>query len=600
MSIKLSKTQQEIVDYNDGALLVMAGPGSGKTRVVIERIKRLLQTGPRVKVLALTFSNMAAEEMRDRIKEDSNIDDLIDNATIGTIHAFCLDMVQNRGYLIGLDSNLSLFESAEDRKKILLSAIEQNYTLSEVLKRHAQERSYLSDCLTMISDYKKKFISPSDPTINENNALMYKLYNEQLLTQGGVDFDDILFYAYRILSENPNIVKLYTTQYKYICVDEAQDLNFAQYMVIKALCGESFKNIMMVGDENQSIYGFNGSDSTLMSVEFKDDFNPHIFRLDENFRSAKKIVQFANTLEQSSGIPNCFYEGELTASSYFNETKEAEFIRSSIEYLMKNGHPDIEGPLKYDDFAIIARNKYVFSAIEEELSHHGIPYYYKKTTSGIESESDYFKAFDLELRLIANPKDILHSRELESIVAGATDDFFTTIHDIVLKINKEPFELKSALKKLETLIPDLEISDDDKYMALNDCSMWKEHWQKYSSQVTSEQRTIVSFRNHVSLGKTQLTDNNNGVSLLSAHMSKGLQFEVVYIIGLSQGTFPDYRAVNAGGKEMDQEKNNMYVAVTRAKRLCFLSYAEYKKMPWGDLKYQQPSQFITSILPKNS
>ena len=193
MSIKLSKTQQEIVDYNDGALLVMAGPGSGKTRVVIERIKRLLQTGPRVKVLALTFSNMAAEEMRDRIKEDSNIDDLIDNATIGTIHAFCLDMVQNRGYLIGLDSNLSLFESAEDRKKILLSAIEQNYTLSEDLKRHAQERSYLSDCLTMISDYKKKFISPSDPTINENNALMYKLYNEQLLTQGGIDFDDILF-----------------------------------------------------------------------------------------------------------------------------------------------------------------------------------------------------------------------------------------------------------------------------------------------------------------------------------------------------------------------------------------------------------------------
>ena len=159
MSIKLSKAQQEIVDFNDGALLVMAGPGSGKTRVVIERIKRLLQTGPRVKILALTFSNMAAEEMRDRIKEDSNIDDLIDYATIGTIHAFCLDLVQSRGYLIGLDSNLSLFESTEDRKKILLSAIEQNYALSEVLKRHAQEKSYLSNCLAMISDYKKKFIS---------------------------------------------------------------------------------------------------------------------------------------------------------------------------------------------------------------------------------------------------------------------------------------------------------------------------------------------------------------------------------------------------------------------------------------------------------
>jgi len=600
MSISLSNIQQKIVDYNDGALLVIAGPGSGKTRVVIERIKRLLKTGPRVKILALTFSNMAAEEMRDRIKEDSQLNDYIDNATIGTIHAFCLDIVQSRGYIIGLDSNLSLFESVEDRKKILMSAIEQNYTLSEILKQNAQNRTFLSDCLTMISDYKKRFVSPVDPEISENNALMYKLYNEQLLAQGGIDFDDILFYAYRILTENPSIVKLYTTQYKYICVDEAQDLNFAQYMVIKALCGESFKNIMMVGDENQSIYGFNGSDSTLMSKEFKNDFNPQVFRLDENFRSAKKIVQFANTIEQSSGIPNCYYDGELTAESFLNENEEAKYVCSSIERLLKNGHPDIEGTLKYDDFAIIARNKYVFSSMEEELCQRGIPYNYKKTTSGIENESNYFKAFDLELRLIANPKDVLHSKELKRIIGGATDCFFSTIHDIVSKINLDPFELKSALSKLETLIKDLNISDDEKYMALSDCDLWKKHWQKYASQVPSEQRTIVSFRNHVSLGKTQLSDNNTGVSLLTAHMSKGLQFEVVFVIGLSQGTFPDYRAVNTGGKEMDQERNNMYVAVTRAKRLCYLSFAEYKKMPWGDLKYQQPSQFITSILPKNS
>lgn len=599
MKINLSPKQAEIVSFDNGALLVKAGPGSGKTRVLIERIKKLLCTHKRTKILALTFSNMAAEEMRSRIQEDQNLDELIDNVTVGTIHSFCLDLVQTRGYLIGLPNNLTLFENIDDRKKVLADAIIKNSSLNNVYVSQQNKAQYLSNCLSMIAEYKRKFILPTDTTLSENNAILYMAYNQELLTQDAIDFDDILFYAYRILTEYQNVAKLFTTQYKYICVDEAQDLNYAQYEVIKSLCGDSFKNIMMVGDEKQSIYGFNGSDSSLMSVSFVNDFNPMIYHLNENFRSAKAIVNYANTLETSSDFPNCYYEGELQALSFPSESEEAEYVVEKIKHLIKSGHPDIESSLTYDDFAIIARNKYAFSKIEDKLQEDNIPYSFKKSSTGIESESDVFKIFDLELRLLTNSKDIIHAKELNGLIAKLPQSIdYDFVHSLVSKINPEAFNLKTLLIQMENQISNLNISDEDKYMVVNDCELWKKHWAKYTSQVPSEQRTLVSFRNYVALGKTQIVDSTVGISLLTAHMSKGLQYEVVFVVGLSEGTFPDYRAVQSGGKELDQEKNNMYVAVTRAKRLCYLTYPRLKRMPWGDNKCQRASRFIIDFLDK--
>ena len=599
LKINLSPKQADIVQFDNGALLVKAGPGSGKTRVVIERIKRLLFSHKRTKILALTFSNMAAEEMRTRIEESPDIDERIDNVTVGTIHSFCLDLVQTRGYLIGLSSNLMLFENLDDRKKVLVDAFSSASDLFQFFSSQHNQDQFLSNCLSLISDYKKRFISPSSPDIPERNARVYEAYNQQLLEQDAIDFDDILFYAYRILTEYKNVAKLYTTQYKYICVEEAQDLNYAQYEVIKALCGDSFRNVMMVGDENQSIYGFNGSDSSLMSVSFVNDFHPTVFYLNENFRSAKAIVDYANTLETSDDYPNCYYDGELGISSFPSEEDEAVSIISKIQLLMKQGHPDIESELRFGDFAIIARNKYVFSKVEEALQRSNIPYSFKKSSTGIGSESDIFKIFDLELRLLTNPKDIVHARELQNLTARlANPSEYCFVHNIVAKAKPEDFNLKFLLMQMDSQISTMDISDDEKYMALNDCNLWRKHWAKYTSQVPAEQRTLISFRNYVALGKTQISENSSGVSLLTAHMSKGLQYEVVFIIGLSEGTFPDYRAVQTGGKALEQEKNNMYVAVTRAKRLCYLSYPLKKKMPWGDYKYQRPSQFIAKHITR--
>lgn len=597
VEIKLSDKQKEIVEYTDGPVLVKAGPGSGKTRVLIERIKRLICGQKRTKILALTFSNMAAEEMKERIQQDLSDNDLIENVTLGTIHSFCLDIVQTRGYLIGLPQNLMIFENIEDRKRVLKDLILNDPDFEEQEKSKLKSTTFLSNCLDLIAGYKKNFIFPDDTSISESNAKIYSKYNEALLFQGAIDFDDILFYAYRILSENNSIAKILTTQYKYICVDEAQDLNYAQYQVIKALCGDSFKNIMIVGDANQSIYAFNGSDSSLMCEQFVNDFQPKIFLLNENFRSAKEIVKYANTLENSADYPNCYYDGELTFSSYHDEEKEAGAIYDKIQFLMENGHKDVEGNILYSDIAIIARNRYVFGEVEKILSDKNIPYYFKRSSTGIESESNVYKLFDLELRLLSNPRDIIHAKESEQLIIKMNNETLVNlVKRCVGKLCDDQLNLSPAIQEINDWVENSNLEDDEKYMILNDGILWKQHWVKYTSQVERSNRTVTSFRNNVALGKTQSKEDENGVTLLTAHMSKGLQYEVVFVIGLSEGTFPDYRAVQAGGKAIEQEKNNMFVAVTRAKRLCYLSNAQYKTMPWGGIKAQTPSRFVVDLI----
>lgn len=610
--MKLSNKQEQIVKHVEGAILVKAGPGSGKTRVLIERIKHLLLSKKRCKILALTFSNLAADEMKNRLKEDTLISDLAENVTVGTIHSFCLDLVQSRGNLIGLGKELMIFESNSDQLSILRDVFSSDPQLMTILKSKEKPTAFLQKCLSLISEQKKKFISPEMCEMNEPFPVIYREYNERLLSQNALDFDDILFFAYKILTENPSVVNLYTSLYKFVCVDEAQDLNFAQYQVIKALCGDKCKNIMLVGDENQSIYGFNGSDSTLMSEKFVKDFKPTIYLLNENYRSAKTIVNFANKLGNYDSVSNYVYSGELKAYSFSDEKDEAQFVLDRIKELLASGHPDIENGLSYDSFSVIARNKYVLSPLETIFSELNIPFVYKKSSNGLENESDYMKVFELGIRILLNPKDIVHLRELCKITDRKSSEIvsddnsiailtqaientvFTDLLPCFQSLNKEEMNFSKVLLQLKEQLP-ASMSDEERYLIINDIEQWDKHWKKYSGQVQRENRTLLSFRNYISLGKTQDTSSSKGVSLLTAHMSKGLQYDVVFVIGLSEGTFPDYRAVSTGGSEMEQEKNNMYVAVTRAKRLCYLSYPRSKKMPWGDNKWQTPSRFLKDI-----
>jgi DNA helicase-2/ATP-dependent DNA helicase PcrA len=611
--MNLSLKQRQIVEHIDGALLVKAGPGSGKTRVLTERVKHLLSAKKRSKVLALTFSNMAAEEMSSRLEADPDVGEAIDRVTIGTIHSFCLDIIQSRGYLIGLRPDVSLFENENDRIAILQSVISDETEFGMLLRRQQKPEAFLANCLSMISEQKRALVSPELCDNNVPFPTIYQKYNDVLRNQNAIDFDDILFFAYRILAENLDVAKLYNSVYRFLCIDESQDLNNVQYNVIQALCGSDFRNIMMVGDENQSIYAFNGSSSKYMSELFVRDFQPTVYTLDENFRSAKRIIQFSNTLTgNSEDIAKYAYDGELTVTPYCNELAEAQAVYDAIENLKTVGHKDIENPLNYDDFAIIARNKYIFSQIEKVFTNADIPFFYKKTQSGIACETDYMEAFDLIIRLLMNPMDLYHRQMLckltsHDISTGAdyhdtkdlirqiiNDSKYAWLNSALPHISVDGvFDFDKVLGTLKEHSPS-DLIDDDRYLLEKDFDEWQKHWGRFKSHVSRENRTLVSFRNAISLGKTQEIDADTGVVLLTAHMSKGLEFEVVFVIGLSEGTFPDYRAVKSGSDAMVQEKNNMYVAVTRAKRLCYLSYPQIKRMPWGDDKKQSPSRFIAN------
>lgn len=609
--MQLSQKQLQIVNHKDGALLVEAGPGSGKTRVLIERIKYLLSSSKRGKVLALTFSNLAADEMKDRLSEDRAFEEQLDRVTAGTIHSFCLDLVQSRGNLIGLNTDMVLFESEDDRKNVLKDVFLENQQLKDFLARQQDKNQVMQRVLQLITEQKKRFILPENCSINEPFSLIYSEYNQKLIDQNAMDFDDILFFAYRILTENPSVVHVYNSLYRYICIDEAQDLNFAQYQVIKALCGDGFNNVMMVGDANQSIYGFNGSDSNFMTKYFVADFSPVVYKLNDNYRSAKRIVEFANRLEHYDSITNYVYNGELLATKVADESAEAKFVADKIEELIKNGHPDVEGALSVNRIAVIARNKYVFSHLETEFSARNISFSFKKNSTGIDNESDYMKVFGLAIRILINKKDYIHLTQLKNAV-GFSDSItdnksgITILREVLTKtdyesmipaleaLSKEVLNFSTALNCLDNILSSYD--DDERYLISMDIQQWRNHWSKYCMLVPKENRTLTSFRNQISLGKTRETEDNAGIALLTAHMSKGLQFDVVFIIGLSEGTFPDYRAIKAGGSQLSQEMNNMYVAVTRAKRLCYMTYPAKKRMPWGDIKNQSPSRYIKDIV----
>ena len=610
--MKLSQKQQQIVNHKEGALLVEAGPGSGKTRVLIERIKNLLSSSKRGKVLALTFSNLAADEMKERLTEDRSFEEQIDRVTVGTIHSFCLDLVQSRGNLIGLDTDMVLFENEEDRRAILKDVFMESSQLKDFLAQYQDKNKIMQHILQLITEQKKKFVLPDECTINAPFPLIYSEYNRKLLNQNAMDFDDILFFAYRILVENPSVVRMYNSLYRYICIDEAQDLNFAQYQIIRALCGEIFCNVMMVGDANQSIYGFNGSDSDFMSKCFVTDFSPVIYKLNENYRSAKRIVEFANCLQHYDSVTNYVYDGELAATKLADEESEARFIADKMEQLMRDGHPDVEGNISPERIAVIARNRYVFSHLEQELTSRNIPYSFNKNSTGIENESDFMKVFELSIRILINKKDYIHLTQLKKMIGSSSNDDFGkadgmsilktvlmyTQYESMLSaldiLGKETLNFGNALNLLEANLSTFE--DDERYLVAMDILQWRKHWSKYCMLVPKENRTLTSFRNQISLGKTKEAEVNSGISLLTAHMSKGLQFDVVFIMGLSEGTFPDYRAVKGDSSQLSQEMNNMYVAVTRAKRLCYMTYPAKKQMPWDDIKYQLPSRYIKDIV----
>lgn len=602
--MNLTNSQQEIVDYIDGSLLVTAGPGSGKTRVLTQRIAHILEL-KKGKVLALTFSNKAAEEITERVKKQLSVENH-ERIKVETIHSFCLDLVLNRGNQIGLEAGLTVIEDRNDKLEILKRA----YFNSKMM---LPEDKILHKELRAIEEHKKNFLYPDNIENNSEFRDIFETYNNLLKSNRMIDFDDILYYSYRILIESPSVAKNYTRLFKYILIDEAQDLNNTQYRIIKALT-PNFKNLMMVGDSAQSIYGFNGSDSRIMTDMFIKDYQPKVFSLIENFRSTSKIIKAASEIQPESKSLSVYpLEGEFQIQAFKNEVEEAEWISNKIVYLLDNGSKWVEGKITLEDIAIIGRNRYLFSKIEEKLEESQIDFTLGGINSNVECETIEMKVFELGIRIIVNPFDDLHYRQLnkylnregkesnflEDILTNQTVNsaqvninIFSSVIEAwnILHTNQESFV--KSLNKIKEKVLIEEIDEQFKFLIQGDIELWRTRWNKYVKQSVQGDRSLSYFRNQVSLGKLN-TNNNSGISLLTVHMSKGLEFQVVFIVGMVEGTFPDYRVKTPAQEK--EELNNMFVALTRAKRECYLTYPLIKDMPWGSSKRQIKSRYLNKI-----
>jgi DNA helicase-2/ATP-dependent DNA helicase PcrA len=607
---RLSRQQARVVGHVDGALLVVAGPGAGKTRVLTERVRSLLtNVSGHFRVLALTFTNKAADEMRERL---SDLGENRQRAFIGTLHSFCLELLTERGKLVGVEGTPHIFEQHKDRKEILLGAIRQDPLLDEAINQFADSREQnreIDRWLQMISRIKAHPITYA--VLNDEfDRRVIDAYDAGLRACDAYDFDDLLLLAYRLLTNHPKLADFYRRLYKFVCVDEAQDLNEAQYALLCALCGDPYRNVMMVGDPKQSIYGFNTSSPEFMD-RFVEDFGAEKVELTENFRSSQAVVAVARSIDSNylvdAQLP---IRGEARAFVGANEAEEARLIVDELDLLFAQGHPDIEGAIDPSKCAILGRTRFALLEIENELRRRDVPFH-KRLTANHENESELADDFQLALRVIANPRDHLHFAALalkwkvvpppptifESLTAlrrMSNDSSNQRAQAVVTAIeslyrNTTRLDLMPAFELMTNYADSLD--ENARRAIYEDTVVFRQEWDQYLRS-TGPARTLAGFMSSKALGATQKA-HRDGVALLTVHSSKGLEFDVVFVVGLAEGTFPDYRAVGRK-REMEEEARNAFVAVTRSKRLLYLTYPRVKKMPWGDLRVQQASRYFTA------
>ncbi|MBB3014028.1 ATP-dependent helicase [Cupriavidus alkaliphilus] len=603
---RLSSDQLSVATHVHGSLLVVAGPGSGKTRVLTERIRHLLTSVPgHFRVLALTFTNKAADEMKERL---ADLGEERERAFIGTLHGFCLEVLTERGKLVGIEGAPNIFEQAKDRREVLEKAIENDPFLSAELEEidDPKERKRRVDKWLASISYAKSHPITCAVVEDEGIRRVIEAYDAGMRASNAYDFDDLLLLTYQLLIDNPKLGDIYRRLYKFICIDEAQDMNEAQYAVICALCGETHRDVMMVGDPRQSIYGFNKSGPEYMD-RFGAEFGAKRVELTANFRSSRAVVKFAQTLDSSYMVHQQLpVPGNVEVLRGEDEKHEATLIADELQRLFAEGHPDVEGGLQPSKCAVLGRTRYALLSIEDEFKERGIEFF-KRLSANHENESDLVEDFLIALRILANPKDRLHlamltkrwrlpeSRVSEDFVANLTalaassnDPKCAAVRDAIAAAAKNParVNLMPALDALKSHADTLK--EAERLPIYEDVAVLSQEWDQFLRTATGP-KNLSAFISSKALGGTQKA-SRDGVAILTVHASKGLEFDVVFMAGMADGVFPDYRAT--GPAQQAEETRNAFVAATRSRRLLYLTYPASRVMPWGDERRQRPSPFL--------
>ncbi|WP_341655323.1 UvrD-helicase domain-containing protein [Blattabacterium cuenoti] len=624
----LNSSQRKIIETINGPILVLAGAGSGKTRVITHRIVHMIQNigiYPS-NILALTFTKKAAKEMKNRIYNMMMNQTDFDQITLGTFHSIFSNILRKESHWLGFKSNYTIYDHKDSEnviKKILKDLnIDIFFNYKDIKKKISEYKNNLYGFL-----YKKKLINQK---FEESFTKIYEFYTKRCFQANALDFDDILLHINYLFFYFPNVLKKYQKKFKYILIDEYQDTNLSQNTVIKNLVSQH-KNLFVVGDDAQSIYGFRGANLSNILNFHLDYKNAKIFRLEQNYRSTNYIVQASNNIISFNKkkifkkIWTNNEEGEkIKIYCASSEQEEAQYIACSILSIKRKKN------LQFENFAILYRAKVQSHIIEYSLKKNNIPYHiYGSISFENRKEIRYFLAY---LRVIVNPNDeesllrilkIKNQKTVKNILILSQKKGITVyniIKDIenyksLLKIkNKTKNNFISLIYTLEKLRVNLE-KDNAYIIAKNVISfLTKKNYYKNEDfqsildnifQYVKEQKELKnngdislfgflqSFYLEIHEDFHHKENEKNKVSLMTIHLSKGLEFSIVFIAGLEENLFPSKSSILTPLK-IEEERRLFYVALTRAQKKAVLTYAKHRFI-WGEKKENTPSRFIHEI-----
>ena len=611
----LNDKQLEAVKHMEGPCLVLAGAGSGKTRVLTERIVNLIDNGVSpYNILAITFTNKAAKEMRTRVENKLGYE--TNSIFIGTFHSFGLRILRENYVDIGYTSNITILDT-DDVKAIVKRILKQNgydpakYEIRTIINKISSAKN---DGISP-NEYSKLFLNDLDIVI----GLVYKEYTKLLKDNNSVDFDDLLLKPVELFKKNKSILEKYQERFKYILVDEYQDTNGIQYELCKLLAGK-YKNIFVVGDANQSIYSFRNADYRNI-LNFERDYkNAKVILLEENYRSTNNILKAANSVIKNNSegkklnLWSSKSDGELiTYVRCEDEIKEANYVITKIKELVQQGY-------KYSDMAVLYRTNAQSRVVEDAFVRNNIPHniigsYYFYNRKEIKDLIAYLKliynpndSVSLE-RIINVPKRGIGIKSIENLRNKATSNnmsMFDAIDsgkelefkNIILKLQE--FSLNNNLSDLieEVLTTtgirmeyelNKSLENEAKVENLNEfktVALMFEESGIYDLQTFLENIALVSDRG-------QYNNDGDEVSIMTLHSAKGLEFNIVFLLGMEEGLFPHNRSFDSLS-DLEEERRLCYVGITRAKEKLYLLNARLRTI-FGKTSGTIESRFVREI-----
>ncbi len=639
---ELNEAQLAPTLQKEGPMIVIAGAGSGKTRVLTYRIAYLMSKGvDAFNILALTFTNKAAREMKGRIADIVGSSEA-KNLWMGTFHSVFAKILRFEGHHLGFPSNFTIYDT-QDAQKLLGSIIKEmglEKDIYKVKQVYSRISSYKNNLITVKAYFKNPDLMEADAMARRPKmGDLYSAYVDRCFKAGAMDFDDLLLRTNELLTRFPNVLAQYQNKFRYILVDEYQDTNHSQYLIVRALA-DRFQNICVVGDDAQSIYAFRGANINNILNFQKDYDDVKMYRLEQNYRSTKHIVEAANSVIEHNKtkldkvVWTANDEGEkVKVHRALTDGDEGRYVASTIWETKMNKQ------LTNSDFAVLYRTNAQSRAIEDALRKRDIPYRIYGGLSFYQRKE--IKDITAYLRLVLNPADEEALKRIINYPARGIGQ--TTIDRLVVAANSYGKTIFEVLKQIDTL--DININSGTKnklrdfvtliesYQVMNQTANafdLTEHITKTSGLIKefskdSTPEGVVRLENVEELlngvkdfveGQLELADEGdslaeflenialvtdldankgdaNHVALMTIHLAKGLEFNHVFIVGLEEDLFPSAMSINTRS-ELEEERRLFYVALTRAEQQAYLTYA-LSRYRWGKLIDSEPSRFIQEI-----